>query len=98
MKPYIKYYLAENSTFGEPFDKVEVPSVEEWQYWYGLEPTKVNPNYDDFVKTYIERETHTREQSAKCKFRIMNVAITEEPDIKKIEERDGFVRWVGEPK
>jgi hypothetical protein len=95
MRPYLKFYLAKNPAFGKPFDSVKAPSVEEWKMLFEHEPTKVNPNYDDFVKKYVERKTHSLEQLAKCEFTIQKVAISEETNIKKVEEQKDFVRWHG---
>ena len=93
--PYLKYYVAKNSAFGKPFDPVETPTVEEWETLLGYEPTKVNPNYEDFAKNYVERKTQSLEQSAKCEVMINKVGILDESDIKRIEEREDFVRWIG---
>ena len=94
--PYIKYYVAKNPAFDKPFDPVETPTVEEWQELLGYEPTKVNPNYDEFAKNYVERKTHSLEQLAKCKVTIQKVGILDESDIKNTEELEDFIRWVGE--
>ena len=93
--PYIKYYIAKNPAFGKPFDPVETPTVEEWEMLLGYEPTKVNPNYAEFAKNYVERKTHSLEQLAKCEFTIQKVGILDESDIKNAEEREHFVRWHG---
>lgn len=93
--PYLKYYIATNPAFGKPFDPVTAPSVEEWQELFGYEPTKVNPNYEEFAKNYVERRTHSLEQSAKCEFTMQKVGILNESDIKNAEEREDFVRWHG---
>ena len=94
--PYLKYYVANNPAFGKPFDPVETPTVEEWQELLGYEPTKVNPNYDEFAKNYVERKTRSLEELAKCKVTIQKVGILNESDIKNTEEREHFIRWVGE--
>ena len=94
--PYIKYYVANNPAFGKPFDPVETPTVEEWEMLLGYEPTKVNPNYAEFAKNYVERKTHSLEELAKCKVTIQKVGILDESDIKNAEEREDFVRWIGE--
>lgn len=93
--PYLKYYVAKNPAFDKPFDPVTAPTVEEWEMLLGYEPTKINPNYGEFVKNYIERTTQSLEQSAKCEVMINKVGILDESDIKKTEEREDFVRWIG---
>ena len=93
--PYLKYYVAKNPAFGKPFDKVETPTVEEWETAFGYEPTKVSPNYDDYARNYVERKTHSLKRLAECEFMINKVGILDESDIKKIEEREDFIRWVG---
>jgi len=95
MIPYIKYYIAKNPAFGKPFDPVKTPTVEEWEMAFGYEPTKVNPDYTEYAKNYVERKTHSLEQSAKCEFTMQKVGISDESDIKAIEEREDFVRWHG---
>jgi hypothetical protein len=94
--PYLKYYVAKNPAFGKPFDPVETPTVEEWQELLGYEPTKVNSKYDEFAKNYVERKTRSLEELAKCKVTIQKVGILNESDIKNTEEREHFIRWVGE--
>jgi hypothetical protein len=93
--PYLKYYVSKNPAFGKSFDSVETPSVEEWRTLFGYEPTKVNPNYEDFARNYVERKTQSLKQSAKCEVMINKVGIIDESDIKKTEEREDFVRWIG---
>jgi hypothetical protein len=95
MIPYIKYYVAKNPAFGKPFDPVVAPTVEEWEDWvkYGKRKPTVIPDYDEFAKIVVERKTRSLEQSAKCEFTIQKVAISEESDIKKVEEQEDFVRW-----
>jgi len=96
MIPYIKYYIAKNPAFGKPFDPVVAPTVEEWEMLLGYEPTKVNPNYADFARNYVERKTNSLEQLAKCDFTVQKVGISEESDIKATEELEDFVRWHGD--
>ena len=95
MIPYLKYYVAKNPAFSKPFEPVETPTVEEWETAFGYDPTKVNPNYEYFARNYVERKTQSLEQSAKCEVMIKKVGILDESDIKKTEEREDFVRWVG---
>lgn len=93
--PYVKYYLVKNPNWEKLVEPVEKPTVEFWEMMYGYEPTKINPNYDDFCEQYLNRETERR-KSAAPKSMVRKIEINSDEDldiIKQIEELEDFMGW-----
>lgn len=89
MIPYLKYFLVKI----DPNKPAPVaPTYEDWCELRGYEPSKVNPNYEDFVRVFLERSA----KRPKRGFTICCVAIGVETSnvITETEQRSDFIRWL----
>ena len=98
MVPYLKYFIVNNPTYGDT-SPIEVlpPSEEEHMVLFGYEPTKINPDYNEFCFNYIKRTIKSIEQRRSAKLIIEKVAIDPKISnqiISEVEKRSDFVRWI----
>lgn len=92
---YIKYFLRKVNT-SDDMKQVIPPSREEWETLRGYEPSKINPDYENFVSQYVLREAERLKAVRECSFIIDKVVVDEENKqaiISEIESREDFIRW-----
>ena len=99
MLPHLRFIVAKNLAYQMPFTPEEPQFFEESKREF--EWSKANNNrLDWFSGTYEEFEIHLTKQSNErlqalfdTPFTMLKVAIHSEEDIKKVEEREDFIKW-----
>jgi hypothetical protein len=99
MLPHLRFIVAKNLEYQLPFTPVEPHYSEQGKTEF--EWSKANNNrLDWFSGTYEEFEIYRAKQSNErlqasfdTPFTMLKVSIHSEEDIKKVEEREDFIKW-----
>lgn len=96
--PCLLYYILEDVNATEVVAEIKVPTREEHKELHSYEPSKISADYDFFVQQYIEQETIEQKFFNKKPRKVIHVAINsfDDPIIKRTEQKEGFVEWVGD--
>lgn len=94
MRPHLRFYMSKNTGYNKPAVSVVPLTREQHAILLGCEPTKINPDYEQFTKQYIERTIAYNKTLSECALVVYKAAIESQEDIDFVEATEHFVRWI----
>lgn len=99
MLPHIRYIVAKNPAYQIPFTPVEPQFFEEskrefeWSKAHNKRLDWFTGTYEDYAIYLAKNDNERLQRAFDAQLTMLKVGIYCKEDIKKVEEREDFVRW-----